>query len=247
MSFIKSLSSRKSSKHEKIGNVESICPYCNLALEKRPSRKKKCPHCGNYIFVRTRPADKKKVLATEEQASQIDIQWMKENGTYEAYLEEQAKFQRTKAELSKRFGREASDYDVHWAIYNEQLVEHSRIMNWGLYRNVRFAMAELLRKEGRNLPALATYIEVSYLDANGPRNVGGIFDPRLLAEFPPFDEKLAFQAPGIAQLIENLSRTLNLNEQELKAKYLEVANQIQSNMRLPVSPDKAWREYKKAL
>jgi predicted RNA-binding Zn-ribbon protein involved in translation (DUF1610 family) len=247
MPFLKSFKDGKNFKHEKLGNTKSICPYCNQVLVKRPKRKKKCPHCGNYIFVRTRPADNKKVLVTEEQASIIDIQWMKENGTYEAYLEKQAEFQTTKAKLTKRFGHEASDYDVQWAIYNEQLIEHSQAMNWGLYRNTRFDMAELLRKEGRNIPAIATYIEVSYLDANGPRNVGGVFDPQLLQEFPPFDENLAFQAPGIIRLIEKLSVILKLSDQELESKYLEIANQVQERMQLPVSPSEAWREYKKSL
>jgi len=40
-------------------------------------------------------------------------------------------------------------------------------MNWGLYRNIRFEMAELLKKEGKFKNALQTYLEVLYLDQNG--------------------------------------------------------------------------------
>ena len=233
--------------HDKIGNIESICPHCNHALEKRPSRKTKCVHCGNYIFVRTRPIDKKKVLVTEEQAGEIDIQWMREDGTYEAYLADKEKFQKIKRELSIKFGQEASDRDVLWAIFNERLVEHSQKSNWGLFRNTRYEMADLLRKEGQNNGALVTFIEVAYIDTNGPRNLNGITDPQLLKDFPPFDPKFAFQAPVIIQTIEKLSLMLKLDKQSLKKKFLEVVTQVKSRMNLPVSPEIAWEEYVKAL
>lgn len=30
----------------------SRCPYCRRKLEKKPTRKTKCPHCGEPIYVR---------------------------------------------------------------------------------------------------------------------------------------------------------------------------------------------------
>ncbi|HAJ37329.1 MAG TPA: hypothetical protein DCL15_16795 [Chloroflexi bacterium] len=30
----------------------SRCPYCRRKLEKKPTRKRKCPHCGELIYVR---------------------------------------------------------------------------------------------------------------------------------------------------------------------------------------------------
>jgi hypothetical protein len=60
---------------KEIGFVDAICPYCSSALEKKPSRKKKCPDCGNFIYVRTRPIDRERVLVTEEQTAEIDRQW----------------------------------------------------------------------------------------------------------------------------------------------------------------------------
>jgi mannitol/fructose-specific phosphotransferase system IIA component (Ntr-type) len=57
-------------------NFESNkCPFCYVSLEKIPLKKKKCPHCGNYIYVRTEPTNRKKILVTKEQASQIDLEW----------------------------------------------------------------------------------------------------------------------------------------------------------------------------
>jgi DNA-directed RNA polymerase subunit RPC12/RpoP len=116
-----------------IGNVESICPYCESRLEKRPQRKKKCPHCGNFIFVRTRPKDRKRVLVTEEGAQQVDEEWMKVHGTYEAHREEQKRFEQRKQELSEKSDSEVSDFDVQWSLLNEDLMIHAQDMNWGLY------------------------------------------------------------------------------------------------------------------
>jgi DNA-directed RNA polymerase subunit RPC12/RpoP len=69
-----STTSKRPSLLQKIGDVEPKCPYCGHTLEKKPVRKKKCPSCGNFIFVRTRPSDRQKVLVTEQQAAQIERQ-----------------------------------------------------------------------------------------------------------------------------------------------------------------------------
>jgi hypothetical protein len=60
---------------KEIGLVDAICPYCSFALEKKPGRKKKCPDCGSFIYVRTRPIDRERVLVTEAQIAEIDRQW----------------------------------------------------------------------------------------------------------------------------------------------------------------------------
>ena len=229
-------------KHELLGNTEPICPYCRVALDKMPGRKKKCANCGNYMYIRTRPSDRKRVVVTEQDAAKIDEQWMIEDGTYEAYLADKQKFEARKAELASRFGHQPSDDDVHWSLYNEQLIECAKSGDWGFYRNIRFNMAELLRREKKDRASLETYLEVSYLDANGPRNMGGIFDPGLVREFPPFDPAMAFQAPGIAARIRSLSQSLSLGESDLRAVFLQIGERTHQNMKLPVSPEKAWKD-----
>ena len=70
-------------KYETLGNTEPVCPYCAKPLDKMPGRKTKCPFCANYMYVRTRPADKKRVVVTEQDAAKIDEQWVVEKGIYE--------------------------------------------------------------------------------------------------------------------------------------------------------------------
>jgi SPP1 gp7 family putative phage head morphogenesis protein len=66
-----------------LGNTEPVCPHCAKLLDKMPGRKTKCPFCANYMYVRTRPVDKKRVVVTEQDAAKIDEQWMVEKGIYE--------------------------------------------------------------------------------------------------------------------------------------------------------------------
>ena len=72
---------------KEIGVAEPICPYCGNVLEKMPGRKKKCPNCSNYVFVRTRPLDGKKVLIREDQKEEMEEQWVIKHETYEEQIE----------------------------------------------------------------------------------------------------------------------------------------------------------------
>jgi len=65
---------------KEIGFVDAVCPHCLSTLEKKPIRKKKCPDCGNFIYVSTRPIDGERVLVTEAQSAEIDRQWKIVNG-----------------------------------------------------------------------------------------------------------------------------------------------------------------------
>lgn len=69
-------------KLEAVGNVDAICPHCDQPLNKKPGRKKKCPYCGEFIFVRTRPIDGQQVLVTEAQAKKIEEQWSIVHGAH---------------------------------------------------------------------------------------------------------------------------------------------------------------------
>ena len=53
------------------------CPYCHEALAKIPGAKTKCPHCSQYMFVRTRPNGVRSVV-TKEIAGQIEKDWLDE-------------------------------------------------------------------------------------------------------------------------------------------------------------------------
>jgi hypothetical protein len=58
-----------------LGRLDSLCPYCECELARRPERKTRCPHCGGNVFVRIRPIDRERVLLTEQQTSAVEAEW----------------------------------------------------------------------------------------------------------------------------------------------------------------------------
>ncbi len=230
------------SRLEKIGNVEAVCPSCNVALEQKPKRKKKCPGCGNFIYVRTRPIDNKKVLITEAQIDLIEEQWAIYHGTHDEYLAQKWIVEQEKAELAERLGVPPAENDVQWSLLNKQLIEHSKLGNWGLYRNTRFEMAEILRKEGKLKQALLTYLEVCYLDLNGPNNTGGTTNAEILKDYPPFSADSAFLAPGIIERIVRIIKKLQIEPIDVRNMFNEIAVTQQANLKLPISPEQAWNQ-----
>jgi hypothetical protein len=182
-------------------------------MTKMPGRKTRCPNCGDYVYVRARPSDRRKVLLTKEQVDQVERLW---DILYEA---QQAQF-------------------LDWSLCNRLLAESTQKRNWGIYRNTRFSMAQILIRARNYKAALETLLEVSYLDANGPENTSGLEDPR----FPPFNRKRAFQAPAIVEYIQILTDWLDLTQQDLKKLYFRLALRLRSQLNLPVSPEDGWHD-----
>jgi SPP1 gp7 family putative phage head morphogenesis protein len=54
---------------------QSVCPYCARPFEAMPSRKLKCPGCGNVVHVKTRPSDRQLILLTDDGARQAVEEW----------------------------------------------------------------------------------------------------------------------------------------------------------------------------
>ena len=112
------------------------CPYCNQQLDKTPARKVKCPHCGEFIYVRQGK------LITEEEA-QIS-EWL---GYLDQFDITRSKFDQERKKLSERFKTKASVHDTVWSILNKWVGSHPA------QRSVEFAyreMARLLSQEGKD-------------------------------------------------------------------------------------------------
>jgi hypothetical protein len=227
-----------------IGTTGQVCPYCSSPFPKMPARKTKCASCKNFVFSRTRPSDRRKVLLREDDLERLEEQWSIANGTHDDFVKQRQRRLSTRDTLHQQFGKPPSDFDVAWRLLNEDSITHGGTGNWGLYRNSRFSMSESLRAEGRWKEALLMYLEVCYLDLNGPQNRGGIENyPDLAAEFPPFDPKDAFLAPGVLERCRKLAATLQLTPDDLRDHFQKAAEPHHRNLLLPVDPQSAWRRF----
>ncbi|MGE0469846.1 MAG: hypothetical protein AB7L09_11380 [Nitrospira sp.] len=230
-----------------IGVAESACPHCNTLLQRKPAKKTKCPQCGRFIYVRTRPQDQLKVLVTEQQADLLEEQWSLIKGTQEAYLAEKQKIQAERAGLAKLFRAAPSENDIKWGLLGKDAMEHALNGNWGFYRNVRLQMAEVLRKESKFKQALSFYCWVCYLDLNGPRNTCGMKDQELLREFPSFSPKEGFLTLGIIGRIAQIIEKLCLDQDGVSQIFQGMAGHDFKGLKLPLHPEVAWQSVKEKL
>lgn len=234
--FKKLLNSKKEEIFIEIGKIDS-CPYCNTKLEKIPKAKKKCPHCGEYIFSRTRPLDRKKVLIREDQKNDLEKEWEKYHAQKEEEnLIEDPQYMESKKELKKQFGKEPSVNDVKWRKIAKEEMKNVKERQWGLYSNNQRDKANILSKEGKHLQALESLLFICYLDINGANNVClGFKDDK------DFDPSTSFLAPGIIRMITEESDQISYNEKKIKELFFKVAEKY-TPIKAPISPEKAWKK-----
>ena len=94
------------------GRLKNSCPYCGGGLEKRPTRKTKCPNCGEFIYVKTRPIDRQQVLVTLKDAELLDQQRHVTAGINDALVYDERAIEETRKNLAKALKRTPSDFDV---------------------------------------------------------------------------------------------------------------------------------------
>jgi len=148
-----------------------------------------------------------------------------------------------------------AENDRKWGLLMKEELDHVKLGDWGFYRNGRFKMGELLRKESRSRYALSMYCQVCYLDLNGPQNTGRWGNPQALGfddsapEFQPFKPSPPYNslAPGVVGRILGLIEELNLDEEEVRLLFLEAAVGDYQGLNMPVSPEQAWESVRKAL
>lgn len=242
------------SKHERNQETYSvtdariaICPSCEAGLKKIPSAKTRCPSCKEFMFVRTDSKTMSKMLVNLSRAQEIDEEWAKINGTWDEIQTERERFRKSKSELSIQFGHEASDTDVKWRIFNEDLLVHSGMQNWGLYRNTIFQMSEHLRKEGNINLALEKLLLVCYIDICGPNN---LLTPRgTKHEFGqlPFTKDSSFIAPGIISRIEKLVRKANYDIQKLEVIFNDLEDAYKDYIPFTLGAKKAWTQLRQEI
>ena len=227
-----------------IGRLDNTCPNCGANLSKRPGRKTKCPHCGGFIFVRTRPYDRQRVLVTEEQSRLLEAEWSSFSRERIAPMLNREEMEKLRPLLAEKFGKTPSDKDVAWAYLNHKTIDHAKHRQWGLYRNTRLSMAAVLEDEGKLEAALRHYLEVCYLDLNGPQNRGQIVTNGKSRLGPGCDFLLedAFLAPAVVGKVMEIILALKLDEHHVRNDFMHFATREMRGLKPPVSPERAWEK-----
>ena len=140
-----------------IDDRKAECPYCLKTLLKAPDSKIKCPHCGNFIFVRTRFQDNVRVVMTEVEANKHDkdrhdnsvAKKFKQNLMCSELFSEE-KYLTMKELLTKRFGFTPKEGDILWGLSNDLLKEVMGKNDWWKIKNIYFAQALFLHESGRD-------------------------------------------------------------------------------------------------
>lgn len=140
--------------------------------------------------------------------------------------------------------RQADRNRARWSAMTKELEEHASAGNWRSYRTARLHMANFLRQKGHLAQALELYLDVWYLDLNGPRDAHeaqrGSRGARLLNEDPLFEPGRTPVAGGVQNEVERLITSLALHTESVQTIFLHVAGVTHRKYALPLLPTRAW-------
>jgi len=106
------------------------CPYCNAELVEQITKKKVCPSCGRYIYIRSGK------LVTEDES--ITIDWVEKLSLILGINRKE--FEKARSDLSTKFGFKPPARDVAWTILNKSQKN----------AQVYYLMADLLAEEDKD-------------------------------------------------------------------------------------------------
>lgn len=237
-----------------IGHADGKCPYCSLAPTRPPRQKRACEHCGKPIYPRKRPFDGKVVFLREDELEQLDEQRAIASGSYEEYLAEKQRIARTRSMLQTKFGREPSDHDVDWAILTDESMRFAAQPAFGLYRNTRLRMAQLLEAEDRLGDALELWLEVVCLDLNGVSNIPNLSEKEFREQdkislalghgraLRPFNRQYAMVVDAHLWTVADAAQARGLNRGQLETLFCSVYGRTPGHQLMPLSAEATWHD-----
>ncbi len=233
--------------NRELGNSSPICPHCGGALLRIPTNKGKCAACHKDVYARKRPSDNASVFVTREQAEMLEEQWAMVKGHYYELQRDKQRRAQIKGLLAEKFGRAPSETDVEWKLLNENLLTAAREQDWPRYRDTRHAMAQLLSREKKHEHALVTFLEVCYLDINGPINVKdnrwrGVSEP-----IGPWTPKFGHLNSRVVERLAKIAHVENFALENMHAQFMKRAGDVKQALHLPVPLGSAWEKLSNAL
>jgi hypothetical protein len=183
------------------------CPYCKKPLARLAERKTRCPHCRGFMYVRTRPEDRARVVVTEIEARAIDQDWQIVGNAREpriSWVAEDSQIRATRTQLQEVFLAPPSEDEVAWAILQNNILRCLGDGQVGSARNICQWMADFLARCWRLREALRTYLFVCALDLNS--NFQGL-SPQPLEQITRISKKLLFEKADVASIFSEIHVT----------------------------------------
>ena len=118
----------------------------------------------------TRPSDGQRILVTENEIVRVEELWAIKNGTHEDFLNKRKNYNNEIEFLRVKYNRQPTDSEIQISILQKELPAHAENGDWGLYRNSKASIAKLFFKAKNYKAALKEYLEVQFLDLNGPNH-----------------------------------------------------------------------------
>ncbi len=226
-----------------------VCPSCRAPLNGTPHNGEHCPKCGSRYYLRRKPNSPIVYLLSHAQAAAFDANAARLAPPAASQSRPPQPVARPPAAPPGRLDGDRRRFnwvwthgtaEGQWRQLKRNLTLHGRDGNWLLYRNARFEMAEVRRNQDRLRDALEIYLEVWYLDLNGPHDCWGISGVRRLYEDAPFQPADGMTTPLVARWAIRLAERLFLDSTQVERLFMEIATRLYQAMNLPRTPRDAW-------
>ena len=114
------------------------------------------------------------------------------------------------------------------------MIEHAKQRQWGLYRNDLYEIADVARRDGDYEKALQLFLDINYIDTNGPNNVGLWSDGRPVLGEEDWQIGLGFLAPVPLGYLKGLSLRLGKTLDESLTEYSTRAANLKALLKCPL-------------
>ena len=219
-----------------------------MTLKYEPKRKTVCLSSKKPIL-KSRSGDRREVRMTQAEDSEHQRAIKRElEGLSEA---DRKRFEQIRAAHRERHGKETPEqlhsvlHTIRRNIYERQGLEGIKEGNFARFRDARLGLALQLEEEAEKdaeklRKALATHLEVCYIDLNGPQEA--TTRERERYNTPPFEPDKSLLTSGIVNIANVYIERLGLTRAETKALFHKHNSRHLSHLHMPLSIDEGWNQ-----
>jgi len=161
------------------------------------------------------------------------------------------RFEQIRTAQREKHGKETPEqlhsvlHAIRRNIYERQGLEGVKEGNFARFRDARLGLALQLEEEAEKdaeklRKALATHLEVCYIDLNGPQEA--TTRERERYNTPPFEPDKSLLTSGIVNIANVYIERLGLTRAETKALFHKHNSRHLSHLNMPLSVDEGWNQ-----